>query len=379
MGILKCHSRDLRGVDDALALKLHRRIDIAVALKDIVLRGLSICILDLRGECDVLRRRLAACCVTHDVWIAVSARIGDRRPVVQELVAVVARVGEIAVRQREGILVRAFAVARLQRRTAVIGLLEDLAVRSRDEQRARRDMPLAVDGRRAAVYDVLPVERVVFRILAGDGHGIGDLVGVLDGLRIVILYRDLAVRDGSIDEMRAALLHGKGNLIPCDETRAAAVRLVDRFAVRRRVGGCRVVFLGVVLHRVRRAAIIPREAVRREVPLRDGAVEVRRAAGCLADIPERAARGRILPGRVLLAPDDVPARVDEVVVPRIRAGKLDARELYIMRSRAAVRRERAVCFLRPVCSLGIVIPEAERHIVRLAVFIRLEPGHRLVL
>ena len=53
--------------------------------------------------------------------------------------AVVARVGEIAVRQREGIRVRAFAVARLELRIAVIGLLEDLAVRSRDEQRARRE------------------------------------------------------------------------------------------------------------------------------------------------------------------------------------------------------------------------------------------------
>ena len=179
--------------------------------------------------------------------------------------------------------------------------------------------------------------------------------------------------------MRAALLHGKGNLIPFDETRAAAVRLVDRFAVRRLVDGCHVVFLGVVLHRVRRVAIIPREAVRREIPLRDGAGEVRRAAGCPADILERAARGRVRPRRVLLAPDDVPVLVNEIVIVLIRAGKLDARELYIMISRAAVRRERAVRVLRPVRSLGSSILEAQRHVVLLAAVIRLEPDHRLVL
>ena len=290
----------------------------------------------------------------------------------------VARVGEIAVRQREGIRSRAFAVARLERSVAVVGLLEYLTVRGPDEQRARRDLALAIDRRRAAVLDVAAIERVVPRVLARDRHGVGDSVGVIDRLRVVIADRDLAVRDSRLHEVRAAAVDGKGDAVARDKAHGAAVRLVDLLVVGVLVDGRIVVFLCIVLHHVRRAAVVPGEAVRREVAPRDRAFEVRRAAGRLADSRERAARVRVRPGRVFLAPDDVAARVDEVVVPRVRAGELDARELDVMRSRAAVRRERAVRVLRPVRSLGIVILEAQRHIVRLAAVILLEARHRLV-
>ena len=59
--IVERHRRDLRGVDDALADEVHRRILAAAVQKDIVRRRAAVPVRHLRGEGDILRRRLAAC------------------------------------------------------------------------------------------------------------------------------------------------------------------------------------------------------------------------------------------------------------------------------------------------------------------------------